>query len=222
MRYDGHQVADFTGLPRASFSARACDINAISRRPGIFAMVATPTHYYKGAPRNILSLACRCTPDADCFCNLWDADEARFGYDLFLHRLGDKFLVSISSVGSGQHLESAVDLRDATKDRMKFRALRVPGCVQPRHPQSGRGHAYGRVPIQIVLESLAAMAAHNACAAVPDVLHFDIQDVPINGRAGGASACGMRAILLIRHVNRRCLASAPRHVRHHVPFQRRF
>ena len=124
-----------------------------------------------------------CSPDSDCFCNLWDADEARFGYDLFLHRLGDKFLVSISSVEAANILESAVDLRDATnEDRIEFRhATRArQAAFNPEIPEiqdvAMLMDAFHSDPFWEELGSKCL--ACNACAAVcPTCFCFDIQDV---------------------------------------------
>ena len=126
MRYNAatNEVADFQEevVPRVIFGAHACDINAINRLDLVFSDGRYPDPYYKARRAATLIVGVSCSPDSDCFCNLWDADEARFGYDLFLHRLGDKFLVSISSVEAANILESAVDLRDATnEDRIEFR-----------------------------------------------------------------------------------------------------
>ena len=126
MRYNAatNEVADFQEevVPRVIFGAHACDINAINRLDLVFRDGRYPDPYYKARRAATLIVGVSCSPDSDCFCNLWDADEARFGYDLFLHRLGDKFLVSISSVEAANILESAVDLRDATnEDRIEFR-----------------------------------------------------------------------------------------------------
>ena len=126
MRYNAatNEVADFQEevVPRVIFGAHACDINAINRLDLVFRDGRYPDPYYKARRAATLIVGVSCSPDSDCFCNLWDADEARFGYDLFLHRLGDKYLVSISSVEAANILESAVDLRDATnEDRIEFR-----------------------------------------------------------------------------------------------------
>ena len=62
-------------------------------------------------------------PGPNCFCRLWGADEARYGYDLFLTDIGGKYLVSISSVEAANILESACNPREATdEDRAAFRA----------------------------------------------------------------------------------------------------
>ena len=104
-------------------------------------------------------------------------------YDLFLHRLGDKFLVSISSVEAANILESAVDLRDATnEDRIEFRhATRArQAAFNPEIPEiqdvAMLMDAFHSDPFWEELGSKCL--ACNACAAVcPTCFCFDIQDV---------------------------------------------
>ena len=187
MRYNAatNEVADFQEevVPRVIFGAHACDINAINRLDLVFRDGRYPDPYYKARRAATLIVGVSCSPDSDCFCNLWDADEARFGYDLFLHRLGDKFLVSISSVEAANILESAVDLRDATnEDRIEF-----------RHATRARQAAFNSEIPEIQDVAMLMDAFHsdpfweelgskclacNACAAVcPTCFCFDIQDV---------------------------------------------
>ena len=180
MRYNAatNEVADFQEevVPRVIFGAHACDINAINRLDLVFSDGRYPDPYYKARRAATLIVGVSCSPDSDCFCNLWDADEARFGYDLFLHRLGDKFLVSISSVEAANILESAVDLRDATnEDRIEFRhATRArQAAFNPEIPEDpGRGHAHGRVPLRPVLGGAGQQVPglQRLRRRVPDVL----------------------------------------------------
>ena len=187
MRYNAatNEVADFQEevVPRVIFGAPACDINAINRLDLVFRDGRYPDPYYKARRAATLIVGVSCSPDSDCFCNLWDADEARFGYDLFLHRLGDKFLVSISSVEAANILESAVDLRDATnEDRIEFRhATRArQAAFNPEIPEiqdvAMLMDAFHSDPFWEELGSKCL--ACNACAAVcPTCFCFDIQDV---------------------------------------------
>ncbi len=83
-----------------------------------------PDPYYCARRAATLIVGISCTPTDTCFCHLWDADEARFGYDLFLQDIGDRYLVSISSVEAANILESACNPREATdsyRDRIDFR-----------------------------------------------------------------------------------------------------
>lgn len=126
MRFDARAngVAEFEErvVPRVIFGAHACDINAINRLDLVFRDGRYPDPYYTARRAATLIVGVSCTPQETCFCHLWDADEARFGYDLFLHSLGDTYLVSIASVEAANILEAACNPRVATDaDRIEFR-----------------------------------------------------------------------------------------------------
>ena len=180
-----NSVTDFAAeiTPRVIFGAHACDINAVNRLDLVFKDGRYPDPYYVARRNATLIVGISCMPSETCFCHLWGSDEARFGYDLFLHRLGDKFLVSISSVEAANILESAVDLRDATnEDRIEFRhATRArQAAFNPEIPEiqdvAMLMDAFHSDPFWEELGSKCL--ACNACAAVcPTCFCFDIQDV---------------------------------------------
>lgn len=186
MTYDArtNSVTDFVEevRPRVIFGVHACDINAINRLDLVFRDGRYPDPYYTSRRQATLIVGLSCHPHDECFCNLWDADEARFGYDLFLHNLGDKYLVSIASVEAANILESSVDLRDATDaDRIEF-----------RHATRARQAAFNPAIPEIQDVAMLMDAFHeddfweelggkclscNACAAVcPTCFCFDIAD----------------------------------------------
>lgn len=45
---------------------------------------------------NTLIVGLGCMPGPACFCNLCGTDEARMGTDMFLQKIGDKYLVSLA------------------------------------------------------------------------------------------------------------------------------
>ncbi len=112
-------------VPRVIFGVHACDINAINRLDLVYRDGDYPDPYYCARRAKTLVVGVSCMPTDSCFCNLLGADEAQFGYDLFLQRIGErgeKYLVSISSVTAANILESACDPREATdEDRIEFR-----------------------------------------------------------------------------------------------------
>jgi len=119
-----NEVIEYTSTitPRVIFGAHACDINALNRLDLVFKDGQYPDPYYIARRMATLVVGISCTPTENCFCNLWDSDEARFGYDLFLQDIGDKYLVSISSVEAANILETACNPRVATdEDRIMFR-----------------------------------------------------------------------------------------------------
>ncbi|WP_290996790.1 4Fe-4S dicluster domain-containing protein [Gordonibacter sp.] len=119
-----NEVAAFAAeiTPRVVFGAHACDINALNRLDLVFRDGRMPDPYYVARRKATLIVGISCTPTETCFCHLWGADEARFGYDLFLQDIGDRYLVSISSVEAANILEAACNPRVATdEDRIAFR-----------------------------------------------------------------------------------------------------
>ncbi len=179
-----NEVADFSAeiTPRVIFGAHACDINALNRLDLVFKEGRYPDPYYVARRNATLIVGLSCTPRDTCFCQLWGSDEARFGYDLFLQDIGDKYLVSISSVEAANILEAACNPRVATdEDRIEF-----------RHAARRRQEAFnGDIPdIQDVAMLMDAFhkdpyweelggrcLSCTACSAVcPTCFCFDIQD----------------------------------------------
>lgn len=109
--------------PRVIFGVHACDINALNRLDLVFRYGKYRDPYYIARRQATLVIGVGCMPTPECFCNLWDADEAHFGYDLFLQDLQNgHVLVSISSVEAANILEATCDLRLASdEDRIAFR-----------------------------------------------------------------------------------------------------
>lgn len=121
---ESNTATDYTMeiTPRVIFGAHACDINAINRLDLVFRDGPYPDPYYVARRNATLVVGISCMPTERCFCHLWDSDEARFGYDLFLQYIGGKYLVSISSVEAANILEAACNPRVATdEDRIEFR-----------------------------------------------------------------------------------------------------
>lgn len=168
--------------PRVIFGAHACDINAINRLDLVFRDGEYPDPYYIARREATLIVGISCMPNENCFCNLWGSDEARFGYDLFLQDIGDKYLVSISSVEAANILEAACNPRVATdEDRIEF-----------RHATRKRQESFNADIPQIQEVAMLMDAFHKdpyweelggrclsctACSAVcPTCFCFDIQD----------------------------------------------
>ncbi len=119
-----NRVTDYTAeiTPRVLFGVHACDINAINRLDLVFRDGRYPDPYYTARRNATVIVGLGCTPQETCFCGLWDADEARFGYDLFLQDIGGKYLVSIVSVEVANVFEDACEWHEATdEERIAFR-----------------------------------------------------------------------------------------------------
>ena len=188
-----NRVGDYAAEinPRVIFGAHACDINAINRLDLVFRDGRYPDPYYTARRNATLIVGLSCMPQSTCFCHLWDADEARFGYDLFLQDIGGKYLVSIASVEAANILEASCSPREATdEERIAFRH------VTRRRQQS---FDEGIPDIQDVAMLMDAFhkdpyweelggrcLACTACSAVcPTCFCFDIQDtLDPDGRTG--------------------------------------
>ena len=187
MRFDAQMnlVGDYVEkvVPRVVFGVHTCDINALNRLDVALLGGKYVDPYYKARRDATMVIGISCTPNDACFCHLWGADEAQFGYDLFLHDIGEKYLVSMSSVVATNILEASCELAEATdEDRRAF-----------RHATRNRQHAFNKeIPdIQDVAmlmdvfhsdpfwEELGSRCLScSACASVcPTCFCFDIKDL---------------------------------------------
>lgn len=179
-----NSVTDYAAeiTPRVIFGAHACDINALIRLDLVFKDGRYPDPYYVARRNATLIVGVSCMPQSTCFCHLWGADEARFGYDLFLQDIGGKYLVSISSVEAASILEASCDARVATdEDRIDFRhaTRRRQAAFNPAIPDiqdvAMLMDAFHKDPFWDELGSKCLSCT--ACSAVcPTCFCFDIQD----------------------------------------------
>ena len=110
--------------PRVIFGVHSCDINAFNRMDLVFRDGPFPDPYYVARRERTLIIGMSCMPDETCFCNLVEANEARYGYDLFLIDIGDVFIVSIASNEAAEVLERSCNVRYATdEERVAFREI---------------------------------------------------------------------------------------------------
>ena len=126
LRFDArtNELIDFQQevSPRVIFGVHACDINALNRSDLVFKDGDYADPYYTARRESTLIVGVSCTPSENCFCNVWNTDEAWFGFDLFLHVMGDFVLVTISSVEAANILEASCNVREATEEeRIAFR-----------------------------------------------------------------------------------------------------
>lgn len=181
---DQNQVSEYVSeiTPRVLFGLHACDINAINRLDLVFKEGSYPDPYYVARREATLIVGLSCMPNADCFCHLLGSDEVRFGYDLFLQQIGDKYMVSISSVEAANILEAACNPRVATDDER----------IELRHMTRKRQASFNKDIPQIQEVSMLMDAFHkdafwdelgarclscSACSAVcPTCSCFDIVD----------------------------------------------
>jgi ferredoxin len=110
----GHLDVAYDAQPRVLFGVHACDVNAINRLDAVFMGSEYDDPYYQARRSSTLVVGVSCTPAPECLCGLWGTGEAHSGYDLFLHDLGEVYLVSMYSIAGANILEATCNPRMAT------------------------------------------------------------------------------------------------------------
>lgn len=126
MRFDAqtNEVIDYSIeiKPRVIFGVHPCDINSLNRLDLVFRRGSYYDPYYTKRRENTLIVGISCSPGPNCFCHLFGTDEVRTGADLFLHKIGDKYLISLANVEAASVLERYCNPERATdEDRKAFR-----------------------------------------------------------------------------------------------------
>jgi sulfhydrogenase subunit beta (sulfur reductase) len=78
------------------FGVHACDVYGLNVLDDVFAG-CFPDPYYQTRRRNVVVIGLDCMPDEHCFCRSMNADSVERGFDLFLHDLGDRYLVRVGT-----------------------------------------------------------------------------------------------------------------------------
>lgn len=177
--------------PRVLFGVHACDINALNRLDLVYRDGPYPDPYYIARRNATLVVGISCTPTETCFCNLWGADDARYGYDLFFQDIGGKYLVSIASSEAATVLEASCHPREATdEERIAFRH------ATRRHQAALEGNAPSIQDVAMLMDAFhddpfweelgGRCLSCTACSSVcPTCYCFDIRDVrDPNGKTG--------------------------------------
>ncbi len=84
------------------FGVHPCDIHALNLLAKVFLEEFTDTLYSSRRERTII-VGISCTPDDFCFCKSTETSFASEGFELFLHDIGDKYLVRVGSI-KGQRI----------------------------------------------------------------------------------------------------------------------
>ena len=74
----------------------SCDIHALNLLAKVFLKEFTDKYYAERRERTLL-VGLSCTPDEHCFCKSTGTDYVNEGFELFLHDIGDQYLVRIGS-----------------------------------------------------------------------------------------------------------------------------
>ena len=78
------------------FGVHSCDIHALNLLSRVFLEEFKDKYYADRRERTIL-IGLSCTPDEYCFCKSTDTSYVNEGFELFLHDIGEKYLVRIGS-----------------------------------------------------------------------------------------------------------------------------
>ena len=87
----------------------ACDINALKILDKTY-LRPPPDPYYKRRREKTIIIGVSCIPDEFCFCKSLGKDYATDGFDLFLHKLPDGYLVRIGSPRGYSIIRRSLDL----------------------------------------------------------------------------------------------------------------
>ncbi len=96
------------------FGVHPCDINALNLLSKVF-LDDMPDKYYKERRSHSLIIGLNCTPDENCFCKSTGTSYAMDGFDIFLHDLGDRYIVRVGSMkGYDLALDASLKLGEST------------------------------------------------------------------------------------------------------------
>jgi sulfhydrogenase subunit beta (sulfur reductase) len=83
--------------PMVLFGVHPCDLNALNLLAKVY-LEAFTDKYYSERRENTTIIGISCMPDDHCFCKSTGTDYARDGFELFLHDIGDRYLVRVGSL----------------------------------------------------------------------------------------------------------------------------
>ena len=103
-RLDGQVLLEEerAALPRVIFGMHPCDLHAVRILDDCLFDGEADSAYRAKREATVL-IGVDCVPDEHCFCSSMGTDRVADGFDLFFHRLDDRYLVQVGSE-RGQHL----------------------------------------------------------------------------------------------------------------------
>jgi sulfhydrogenase subunit beta (sulfur reductase) len=171
----------------------ACDVNGLNVLDEVFAGRSRyPDPYYRTRRQNVAVIGIDCTPDERCFCRSLRTDTAEGGFDLFLHDLGDRYLVRVGTARGDDMVTAAASL---------FRPVAAGDVAEYKRRSAAREKAFQvavdlrDLPAIFELEYDSALwdelgercLACGACTAVcPTCYCFDVVDRPELGSDEGS------------------------------------
>lgn len=97
------------------FGVHACDIYGLNILDEVYDG-KYPDPFFQARRRNLAVIGIDCTPDEHCFCRSMRADFVDHGFDLFLHDIGDDYLVLVgTALGDDMVLATAPLFTEITR-----------------------------------------------------------------------------------------------------------
>ena len=117
--YEKHAIDE----PIVLFGVHPCDINALNLLAKVYLEAFTDKYYSERREKTTI-IGISCTPDEHCFCKSTGTDYAKDGFELFLHDIGDRYLVRIGSLKGYRLLEENLSLfTDVTEEDIELYKL---------------------------------------------------------------------------------------------------
>jgi sulfhydrogenase subunit beta (sulfur reductase) len=91
------------------FGVHACDIYGLNILDQVYAG-QYPDPFYQSRRANLTVIGIDCTPDEHCFCHSMRADFVDHGFDLFLHDIGDAYVVLVGTARGDDMVLAAAPL----------------------------------------------------------------------------------------------------------------
>ncbi len=99
---EAYYEAQAVNEPIVLFGVHACDLNALNLLAKVY-LESFTDKYYSERRNNTTIIGLSCSPDEYCFCKSTGTAYANEGFELFLHDIGEKYLVRVGSL-KGYHL----------------------------------------------------------------------------------------------------------------------
>ena len=177
------------------FGVHPCDVYGMEILDRVFAG-RYPDPYFQTRRRNLVVIGLDCMPDERCFCRSMRADTVERGFDLFLHDLGDRYLLRVGTALGDDLVVAAASL---------FRPSGATDVAAYKRRSAERQAAFtrsvdlGDLPDLFELEYDSALwhelgercLACGACTAVcPTCYCFDVVDRPaLSGEEATRERC---------------------------------
>lgn len=124
-----HLEANKTSMPRVIFGMHSCDLHAVQVLDDCL-FDGEADSVYRSKREATLLIGVDCLPDEHCFCSSVGTDRTASGFDLFIHRAAEGYLVQ-----SGTERGEALLRRHAPQVAMRDEEAPLPQQVKPCEQQ---------------------------------------------------------------------------------------